>query len=163
MSSLIFWKKKIRKNISKCHLLNFLPRVLSIQNSPAYKKKAISRRLNLGVVHAVRRSKTQLATEISVLITDIIVKVILFDARSLISYINTGKRSLYWRMLSILYTFLTVPLSSKIVPSGCVKISADDILKYLSYFLQKIEFYISCKLSQFMSKSLFSSKKIRKI
>ena len=27
------------------------------------------------------------------------------------------------------------------------KISSDDILKYFSYFSQKIEFHISCKLS----------------
>ena len=41
--------------------------------------------------------------------------------------------------------------------------SADDNLKYLSYFSQKIGFYIACKLSQGMKfQSLFSGK-IRKI
>ena len=32
MSKPVFWKKN-KKNNSKCHLLNFLPRVLSVSNA----------------------------------------------------------------------------------------------------------------------------------
>ena len=45
-----------------------------------------------------------------------------------------------------------------------VKISADNILQYFSYFSQKIDFDISCKLSISMKcQSLFSGKNKKNI